>query len=166
MKYESTIGATWRSIFRKMLWVSVIFVEIVAVLVAFKAAEENGQHGNADMGSFYGVLILGTVLNGIIHSVWGCIAYMFDDIAANRAATLAILEKLEQMEKSEKADSAKSRPTHSYSAAPYLPKKPRTIAERMQENEKAPAPETWICNDCGTTNLSIADFCKDCGKYK
>lgn len=170
MKYESTTGATWRNIFRKMLWVSVVCFEIIGIIIGLSLGNDLSAKLNipSDSGMVVIILIIitVTVMNSAIHSIWGCVAYMFDDIAANRAATIAILERLEQMENGEKTGSVTNHTSSNNSTTQSYHKTPRPLSERMAQQKPAAPQETWVCRECGRINPSIANFCKDCGKYK
>ena len=177
MKFELNWGDSWRGTFKKLVWFSVIVFEGATILLSILISNLLGFFkffADSDSQTLLIVIfiVLGTALNFIVHSLWGCLAYMFEDIARTRAVTCALAEYTLEKDKllhpevvaalDDKATTAKPTPT-SNSAAEN--KVYRSVADRSASDNQKP-PETWVCSDCGALNSTTTTFCKDCGKYK
>lgn len=174
MKIDLGMGDSWRVTFKRSMWVSVIVFEIVAIILTVWLSKLMVQWEwiPSDGGSVIVVigLIVGTIMNETIHALWACAAYMFEDIARNRAANERIAELLEIQEKriSGEADNESSdvvnRPAVKQTSDTS---RIRSVSERIAQNDKSnSAPAEWECPECGRINPLTASFCKDCGRYK
>lgn len=175
MKFEFNWGDSWRGTFKKLLWFSVIVFEGATILLSILISNLLGFFNFFADSDSQTLLILifivvGTALNFIVHSLWGCLAYMFEDIARTRAVTCALAEyivekdKLLHPEVVETLDGKAPKKGGTNSSAPER-KVYRSVADRTASDNKKPQ-ETWVCSDCGALNASTTTFCKDCGKYK
>lgn len=174
MKIDLGMGDSWRVTFKRSMWVSVIVFEIVAIILTVWLSKLMVQWEwiPSDGGSVIVVigLIVGTILNETIHALWACAAYMFEDIARNRAANERIAELLEIQEKRISGESDKESPAvvnrpavKQTSGAGRI----RSVSERIAQNDKPnSAPAEWECPECGRINPMTSSFCKDCGRYK
>lgn len=172
MKFDFDWGEIWRSTFKKLLWLSFSAIEITAIVLIVSCIQGLDQFSGG-MRTFLIIIVilLATVLNVIMHCIWGCIAYLFDDMARSRRILSTIAEYMVKRDERLHPDlgdiivNMADGNDKKTAAAPSAPSKVyRSIAERGRED--APVAETWICPDCGTTNSSTSSFCKDCGKYK
>ena len=171
MKIEHNWGDSWRGTFKKLLWFSVITFEITAVgLIWFVIASFMPQK-EAHAFFIIAFSLVATLLNAIIHCVWGCVVYMFEDIARTRAVTCAMAEytiERDRLLHPEIVDALNDKVTPKSALASNSAsgkKVYRSVADRIVSDNKKPQ-ETWECSDCGALNASTTTFCKDCGKYK
>ena len=166
-KIDLGMGDTWRTVFKRTMWFSVVIFEIVMIIlsnllsnltVMLRLVTERQSTVVLVIG-----IILGTVLNECFHSLWACLAYMFDDIARNRASNEYILELLEK-QYSPEDDSQVAAPS-GYSDGSE--KKILSVTQRIAVNQNSEnTPKEWECPECGRMNPMTASFCKDCGRYK
>ena len=174
MKIDWGMGDSWRVTFKRSMWVSVIVFEIVAIILTVWLSKKMVQWGwiPSDGGSVIVVigLIVGTIMNETIHALWACAAYMFEDIARNRAANERIAELLEMQENRISGEETGNAP-----AKVNIPSvkqtsdsgRIRSVSERIAQNGKNnSAPAEWECPECGRINPTTTSFCKDCGHYK
>ncbi len=170
MKFELNWGDSWRGTFKKLLWFSVITFEITAVVLIWLVVTSLMPQKEAHAFFIIVFSLVATLLNAVIHCVWGCVAYMFEDIARTRAVTCAMAEyivekdKLLHPEVVEILDGKTPKKESTNNSAPER-KVYRSVADRSTSDNIKPQ-ETWVCSDCGALNASTTTFCKDCGKYK
>lgn len=166
-KIDLGMGDTWRTVFKRTMWFSVVIFEIVMIIlsnllsnlgVTLRLVTERQSTVVLVIG-----IILGTVLNECFHSLWACLAYMFDDIARNRASNERILELLEKQYSPE--DDSQVAASSGYSD--NSEKKILSVTQRIAVNHNSEnTPKEWECPECGRMNPMTASFCKDCGRYK
>lgn len=152
-------GDEIRGIFKSAMWVSLILFEIIVIVLSNNLSDLMRGHEAAVL--VLGIII-GTVLNGIIHLFWACLSEMFEDIAYNAAVNEKILSALERQRMESAGDETHGKPNVQPT---YGEKRIRSISERMSESD-SPEKKTWTCPACGTVNPSNTTFCKDCGRYK
>lgn len=169
MKFEHNWGDSWRGTFKKLLWFSVITFELTAVVLIWLVVTSLMPQKEAHVFFIIVFSLVATLLNAVIHCVWGCIAYMFEDIARTRAVTCAMAEYIVEKDKllhPEIVDALDDKANPNSASNSAADKKVyRSIADRSASDSKKPQ-ETWVCSDCGALNASTTTFCKDCGKYK
>ncbi len=171
MKFEHNWGDSWRGTFKKLLWFSVIAFEVTAVVLIWLVVTSLMPQKEAHAFFIIAFSLVATLLNTVIHCVWGCIVYMFEDIARTREVTCAMAEYTIEKDKllhPEVIDTLDDKePPKSTSARSNAEEKKvyRSVADRSASDSKKPQ-ETWVCSDCGALNSSTTTFCKDCGKYK
>lgn len=176
MKFELNWGDSWRATFKKLLWFSVIVFEGATILLSILISNLLGFFkffSDSDSQTLLIVIfiVVGTAFNFIVHSLWGCLAYMFEDIARTRAVTCALAEYTIEKDKllhPEVVDAldGKATPKSTLKSNSAAEKKVyRSVADRSASDNKKPQ-ETWECPECGTLNPTTSTFCKDCGNYK
>lgn len=165
-KIDLGMGDTWRTVFKRTMWFSVVIFEIVMIIlsnllsnltVMLRLVTERESTVVLVIG-----IILGTVLNECFHSLWACLAYMFDDIARNRASNERILELLEKQYPYDDDNQVAALSGYSDGSE----KKIQSAAQRIVNHSAENAPKEWECTECGCINPTTASFCKDCGHYK
>ena len=167
-KLDLSMGETWRAIFKRTIWVSVVIFEIVMIILAnwLSNIMVLWRWITEDQSAvvLVGGIILGTILNEGIHSLWACLSYMFEDIAESRASNSQILELLKKQNFSEEDETVITAPTvYSDDKGSKI----RSVSQRITENESSKnVPSQWECPECGRMNPMTASFCKDCGHYK
>lgn len=170
MKFEHNWGDSWRGTFKKLLWFSVITFEITAVVLIWLVVTSLMPQKEAHVFFIIVFSLVATLLNTVIHCIWGCVAYMFEDIARTREVACAMVEytiekdKLLHPEIAEILNGKTPKKESTNGSAPER-KVYRSVADRSAPDSKKPQ-ETWVCSDCGALNTSTTTFCKDCGKYK
>lgn len=174
MKIDLGMGDSWRVTFKRSMWVSVVLFEIAAIVLSIWfsniAAAWHWVSGDGKAVFVVIGIIIGTILNEMVHALWACAAYMFEDIARNRAASERIAELLEIQENRLSGEE----PGKASAVANRVAVKQtsnsgriRSVSERIAQNDKSDnAPAEWACPECGRLNPMTASFCKDCGRYK
>ncbi len=96
------LGDGWRVTFKRSMWGSVVLFEIAAIVLSISFSDGvAARFGVSEDGKVVFVvigIIIGTILNEMVHALWACAAYMFEDIARNREASERIAELLEIQE--------------------------------------------------------------------
>jgi|GEM_PF-3431466 len=102
-------GILWRAVFKKLLWLSVIIFEGIVILIANLSQNIPARFfGYYDVYTFVMVMIIivGTIINLIVHCIWGCIAYMFEDIAETKMLVSMYVEYRVESDKMNDTDEA------------------------------------------------------------
>ncbi len=168
------LGDGWRVTFKRSMWGSVVLFEIAAIVLSISFSDGvAARFGVSEDGKVVFVvigIIIGTILNEMVHALWACAAYMFEDIARNREASERIAELLEIQENRLSGEESVESP-----AVVNIPAvkqtsdadRIRSVSERIAQNDKADsAPAEWECPKCGRINPMSVSYCKHCGRYK
>ena len=174
MNLKFDMGEGWRSAFKRSMWISVVFFEIGSIFLSIQISDLFVASRLIDRDTKAVIIVLGiiigTILNEMFHALWGCIAYMFDDLARSRAANERIAELLEIQEKRIAEQEKEHAPKDTYIAVSRHTngsERILSVSERIAQNEKeGSAPAVWNCPECGRSNPITAAICKDCGHYK
>ncbi|MGN1423674.1 MAG: hypothetical protein ACI4XA_09880 [Oscillospiraceae bacterium] len=174
MDLKWDMGEGWRSAFKRSMWISVVVFEVVSILLSIQISDLlaafNPSYRESKAVFIVLGIIFGTIINEMFHALWGCIAYMFDDLARSRAANERIAELLEIQEKRISEKEAENAPKDTYIGVSRQSKEKGrilSVSERIARNEKeGSAPAGWNCPECGRLNPITAAMCKDCGHYK
>lgn len=142
----------WTNISRGLFYFSFVlgFIVVLAGAIIFwfaaGTAASNSRSDNGLSGTFgflgFLTLIVGSVINVAIHSLWGMLIEMSDNIINGGAAPAG------------QADSA--------AAGQVSP----TFAGQRNPTSASRENKTWVCHRCNCQNPQNTMFCQSCGENR